>query len=257
MAKIKGVLLDLSGTLYSGSDRIEGTRRCLAELERRAIPYRFLTNTTTQSRARIVQKLASLGVVTKEEWILTPMAAACERFRADGFASAALFVAEEAKEDFSEIPEDRAHPDVVILGDLGREFDYDTLNQAFRLIADGAAFYALARNRCFESGGELFLDMGPFVEALAYASRKEPVCLGKPSKAFFENAVAELDVPAESVAVVGDDLESDVLGAMHNKLIGILVQTGKFNRDQLDQMEQKPDAVIESIAVLPELLSSS
>ena len=248
------MLLDLSGTLYSGADRIDGTRRCLAELDKRQIPYRFLTNTTTRSRAGIAEKLASLGVETEEAWILTPIAAARERFRADGFESAALFVAGEAREDLVGIPEDPHRADVLILGDLGRDFSYDTLNRAFRLLAGGAAFYALAQNRCFERDGALFLDMGPFVEALAYASQKRPVCLGKPSKAFFEGAVAELGVPADSVAVVGDDLESDVLGAMRHGMIGVLVQTGKYNREQLELSAEKPDAVIESIAALPELL---
>lgn len=253
---IQGVLLDLSGTLYSGEERIEGARRCLADFEKRGIPYRFLTNTTTKSRGRIARKLAKLQIPTKEEWILTPMAAACERFRVDGFKTAALFVADAAKEDFPGIRETEDRPDVLILGDLGKGFDYAVLNRGFRLLAGGSAFYALARNRCFESEGELFLDMGPFVEALAYASRTEPICLGKPSEAFFQSAVTEMGIPAEAVAVVGDDLESDVLGAMDHGLTGVLVRTGKFNRDQLEQSERKPDAVINSIADLPDLLFS-
>ncbi len=255
-AKIQGVLLDLSGTLYSGDERIAGTRRCLEELVERGIPYRFLTNTTTRSRSRIAEKLAELRVPAKEEWILTPMAAACERFEADGFETAALFVAEAAKEDFRGIRETEDRPEVLILGDLGESFDYATLNRAFRLLAGGAAFYALARNRCFESGGKLFLDMGPFVEALAYASGKKPICLGKPSEAFFRSAVAGLGVPTEAVAVVGDDLESDVLGAMDHGLTGVLVRTGKFSREQLERSERKPDAVIESIADLPGILGA-
>lgn len=256
-SEIKGVLLDLSGTLYSGDERIAGTRRCLAELEKRGIPYRFLTNTTTRSRARIAEKLASFQVSTNEKWILTPMAAARDRFRADGFETAALFVAEAAKEDFAGIPETEERPDVLILGDLGEDFGYGILNRAFRLIAGGAAFYALARNRCFESRGELFLDMGPFVEALAYASRTEPVCLGKPSEDFFRKAVHDLGLPAVSVAVVGDDLESDVLGGMEHGLSGILVRTGKFDEEQLRQSDTKPDAIIDSIADLPDLLDSN
>ena len=256
-AEIQGVLLDLSGTLYSGDERIEGTRRCLAQLEKRGVPYRFLTNTTTRSRSRIARKLTELQVPTREEWILTPMAAACERFRADGFETAALFVAEAAKEDFAGIRETEIQPDALILGDLGENFDYGILNRAFRLIADGAAFYALARNRFFEAGGELFLDMGPFVEALAYASRTEPVCLGKPSEAFFRSAVTDLGLPPESIAVVGDDLETDVLGAMDYGLTGVLVRTGKFHRSQLDQSNRKPNAVIDSIADLPTLLESN
>ncbi|MEM0965519.1 MAG: HAD-IIA family hydrolase [Verrucomicrobiota bacterium] len=252
--EVEGILLDLSGTLYSGDKRIEGTRKCLAELKSRKLPYLFLTNTTTKPRCLIAEKLADFGIETAEEAILTPMVAAREQWKKDGFETAALFVGEDLKGDLVGIRENYEKPDVVIVGDLGEDFSYSILNQIFRLLMGGASFYALARNRRFESEGELFLDMGPFIEALAYGSGKQPICLGKPSPEFFSGAVAQLGVPREKVAVVGDDLESDVLGAMDCGLKGVLVRTGKFAEAQLMDSSRKPDAVLDSIAALPDLL---
>jgi len=253
-SNISGVLLDLSGTLYSGDERIEGTRKCLAALRERNIAFRFLTNTTTKSLEEIAAKLDALEIEVEIDWILTPLAAARERLMVDGFKTAALFMANPVKKDLGDIIETEDDPDVVIMGDLSDQFDYATLNRAFRLLAKGSAFYALAKNRCFESGGELSLDLGPFIEALSYASRKEPVCLGKPSPGFFQHAIKELNLPPENIAVIGDDLETDVLGAMDCGLKGILVRTGKYNEELLRNSPRSPDAVIDSIEELPSLL---
>jgi len=138
-SEIQGVLLDLSGTLYSGEDRIEGTRRCLSILDERQIPYRFLTNTTTKSRSRIAVKLTELQIQFKEEWILTPLAAARERLKKDGFKTAALLMDDAVKGDLGGIAETQVDPDVVVIGDLGEGFTYSVLNQAFQLLAGGAA----------------------------------------------------------------------------------------------------------------------
>tara|TARA_R100000027_G_scaffold67314_2_gene65532 strand:+ start:9747 stop:10517 length:771 start_codon:yes stop_codon:yes gene_type:complete len=251
--EIRGVLLDLAGTLYSGSERISGARHCLKELNKRGIPYCFLTNTTTQSLASIRAKLDSFGIEVGEEQILTPLAAAREQFAKDGFSTANLMIREEAKVDLAGIEESET-PDVVIMGDLGEGFTYEVMNRAFRQLANGAAFYALARNRSFEADGELFLDMGAYVEALHYASLREPLCLGKPSEAFFASAVDLIGVPRENVLVVGDDLESDVLGAMEQGMTGVLVRTGKFDEGALQKSDRQPSFVIDSIRDLPALL---
>ena len=252
---IRGVLLDLSGTLYSGDHRIEGTRRTLSWLKENGIRYRFLTNTTTKPRTRILEKLRSLDVEGTEESILTPFEAAREQLKQDGCDSVFPLVAEKVLGELGAVEVTEDSPDAVVIGDLGSDFDYEILNRAFRCLADGARFYALARNRVFESEGNLCLDMGPFVQALEFAVRREALCLGKPSGPFFDRALTDLGLSAREVAVVGDDLESDVLGAMDHGMKGVLVRTGKFSADLLEHSGQKPDAVIDSIADLPDLLA--
>jgi len=255
-SEIKGVLLDLSGTLYSGGKRIDGTRRTLGWLGDRGMDFRFLTNTTTKSRSGIFQKLGDLGIEASEESILTPLVAVREQLKNDGSRTIFPLLKEEVLSELADFEFSDCSPDAVVVGDLGEDFGYEILNRAFRCLHNGAKFYVLARNRIYESGGELFLDMGPFVGALEYALRREAVCLGKPSGAFFDLALAALGLPRSEVAVVGDDLESDVLGAIDYGMRGILVKTGKFSADLLRNSERKPDAVIESIAALPEALTA-
>jgi len=82
----------------------------------------------------------------------------------------------------------------------------------------------------------------------------EATILGKPSPAYFEAALAALDAEPELTWMVGDDLEADVEGAQRFGLRTVLVRTGKFRPEQLERTTVVPDAVLSSIAYLPEWL---
>jgi ribonucleotide monophosphatase NagD (HAD superfamily) len=110
---------------------------------------------------------------------------------------------------------------------------------------------ALSRDRYFRQGERLALDAGPFVAALEYAASTTADVAGKPSPAFFAAAVESLGLaPDRSVAMVGDDLWSDVEGAQRAGLQGWLVRTGKFREDVFRGASIVPDRVLESVAVL-------
>ena len=95
------------------------------------------------------------------------------------------------------------------------------------------------------------------MRALEEATGVEPVVLGKPSPDFFATGVAELGVDTDRVAMVGDDLHNDVLGAQHAGLRGVLVRTGKFREQLLAASAERPDVVIDSFADLPRLLDAT
>jgi ribonucleotide monophosphatase NagD (HAD superfamily) len=99
------------------------------------------------------------------------------------------------------------------------------------------------------------LDSGAFLMGLERAAGVEAVVIGKPNAGFFEQAVGLLGLPAERVAMVGDDLENDVLAAADLRLTGVLVRTGKFRPQALEEARRQPDLVIDSIADLPGVLA--
>jgi ribonucleotide monophosphatase NagD (HAD superfamily) len=95
-----------------------------------------------------------------------------------------------------------------------------------------------------------FADLDPFVRALEYAAGVEAVVLGKPAADFYRLAVERLDLSADQVVMVGDDVRGDVGGAQQAGLAGVLVRTGKFTPADLTG-EIDPTAVLDSIADLP------
>jgi HAD superfamily hydrolase (TIGR01458 family) len=163
-------------------------------------------------------------------------------------------VLDELREDLEGLNESGDGVDAVIVGDLGDRWDYEVLNRAFGQLMDGAALIALQRNRYWETAEGLALDAGPFVAALEYAVGREAEVVGKPSPAFFELVLSDLGVGASAAAMVGDDVEADVGGALEAGIAGILVRTGKYREEDVTSSGIEPTATVDSIADVPALL---
>jgi HAD superfamily hydrolase (TIGR01458 family) len=142
------------------------------------------------------------------------------------------------------------------MGDLGEQFGFRILNQAFRLVMDGAELVALQKNRFWLTADGLSLDAGPFVAAIEYATGKDAFVVGKPSPRFFEIVLADLGADRDSVAMAGDDIETDIGGALDAGIAAVLVRTGKYREDFVRDSGIEPTATIDSVAELPELLGS-
>ncbi|MDQ8044766.1 MAG: TIGR01458 family HAD-type hydrolase [Solirubrobacteraceae bacterium] len=255
-----GLLLDIDGVLHVGDEAIPGAVDTLAKLRAAGVPLRLVTNTTSRPRAAVTDRLQRLGFDVETDDLLTPAAMAVRLCRERGYERVALITAHALKQDLSEL-EAVVSPgsavDAVIVGDLGPGFSYGVLNGAFRSLLRGADLIALQRNRYWRRPEGLVLDAGPFIAALEYGSGVTATVVGKPSPAFFLAAVDELGLTADKVAMIGDDLEADVGGALDAGLAGILVQTGKFRADELDDSPIDPTLVIESVADAPALVGIS
>ena len=206
-----------------------------------------------------MERLAGYGLDARAEEIVTATLAGAELIRAEGYGRVAPFVPVAALEDMQGLElrggtsdRPRGAADVVVLGDLGDRWTFALLQEAFEQLMAGAALVALSRDRYFRQGERLALDAGPFVAALEYAAGATAAVAGKPSAAFFGAAVRSLGLAADrAVAMVGDDLWSDVQGAQRAGLQGWLVRTGKFREDTLRASGITPDRILASVAELP------
>jgi phospholysine phosphohistidine inorganic pyrophosphate phosphatase len=254
---VEGLLLDLSGVIYVQDEAVPGAADALERLRSEGIPIRLVTNTTMRPRSSILERLERLGIEADPAELLTPATLAASRCAEAGYESVSLVVLDELREDLEGLEERGDSVDAVIVGDLGDSWDYGVLNRAFRQLMDGAALIALQKNRYWETAEGLSLDAGPFVSALEYATGREAEVVGKPSPAFFELALRELDVSAGRAAMVGDDVEADVGGAIDAGLAGILVRTGKYREDLVRESGIEPTATVDSIADIPWLILES
>jgi HAD superfamily hydrolase (TIGR01458 family) len=253
------ILLDIDGVLHVSGEAIPGAAEAVAALRKGGHALRLVTNNTTRARWKLAAELRSLGIdVAEDEIATTPLAA--------GRALAGLRVfaltMDSVKEDLARhvtLVEDGA--EVVLVGgadetnETREVFRYEHLNRAFAELWDGARLVCLHKNRWWQTAGGPLLDAGAFVAGLEYAAGVEAEVVGKPTAAYFEAALAELDARAEDSIMVGDDVEADVGAAKRVGMRGILVRTGKFRRAALAAADPKPDAVIDSVADLPRLLA--
>lgn len=243
------MVFDLDGVLYEQDTAVAGAARVVRRAREARLQVRFLTNTTSRSRARMAGKLASMGIDAEVDEIHSPAAAAARHLRR-GRKSALLLVQDDALEDFHGVLREDRHPDAVVVGDLGHGWSFELLNRAFGAIFEqGAELIGLGRTRYWDAGGALQLDAGPFVVALEYAADVEALVFGKPEAAIFETVVDDLGLDAGQVVMVGDDVRSDVAAAMEAGLRGVLVRTGKFRPRDLEAGIE-PDLVLDSVADL-------
>lgn len=256
------VLLDLDGTLYTDAGPVPGGLDAIAALRWRGIPFCCVSNTTSRPRTGIVLRLEAMGYDIAIDEIVTPIQSAITYCVLKGFRTVAPLVPAATLEELVGVElipmeSDRA-ADAVLVGDLGEAWSYPLLQRAFTRIRAGATLLALTRDRFYQRGGELVLDAGLFVAGLEFATGRAAIVLGKPAPDFFEAALASLNLSATDragqIVMVGDDLHTDVGGAMRAGLEGWLVRTGKFREEQLREGEVVPTRVIDSVADLVDAL---
>jgi HAD superfamily hydrolase (TIGR01458 family) len=250
------LLLDLDGTVYAGRALVPGAAAAVTALREAGFPFLFTTNTSRKSRADVVTSLADMGLTASQDEILTAPVAAAAWLEAQGIRRVQLLVSDSTHADFTGLDLTEEHPEAVLVGDLGAGFTFERLNSAFRSLRSGARLVAIHRNRFWIPEAGPTLDAGPFVAALEYASGATATLIGKPSPEFFAMAARRLDVPADRLAVVGDDLESDVRGGRAAGLVTVQVRTGKFDAEATRRVppEQCPHHVVDSLADVPSLV---
>jgi HAD superfamily hydrolase (TIGR01458 family) len=222
---VKGILIDLSGTVHIGDRPLPGAVDAIRRLRESGVPFRFVTNTSRKTRAMLHENLHRLGIDVPVEYLFTAPLAVRRYLEKTGL-SPFLLVHPDLVGEFDGLT--REQPVAVVVGFAQHAFTYAALNRAFQLLMDGAPLLATGKTRYFEGTDGLDLDAGPFVTALEYAAGTEALVMGKPASQFFLNAVKELGCRPEEAVMVGDDVVSDVGAAIGAGLRGILVQTGKY-----------------------------
>lgn len=254
---ITTVLLDLDGVVYVEDEPVPGARNAIERMRDAGLTLRFVTNTTSRPRAATLAKLARLRMDVGDDELITPAVLALQHCHARGHRRAMLLMRDDVKGDFTGLEATEHEPDAVIVGDLGERFDYDVLNRAFRHLLAGAELIALQKNRYWLRDDGLSLDVGPFVAALEYAADCEAHVVGKPAAAFFAHVLEGAAAAPGEAVMVGDDIESDIAGALKAGIESVLVRTGKYREAAVLASGIEPTATVDSLADVPPLLRSS
>ena len=259
MGETQGVLLDIDGVLTVSWEALPGAVETIAWLRREVMPFRLITNTTTHTRRDLAATLETAGLVVEPDEIVTAVVATASYLRAH-HAGASVFVLSDgdAREDLDGVSlVDVEEAEVVVLGGAGEDFTYPTMNRVFRRLAEGASLVGMHRNLYWRTAEGWQLDGGAYVAGLEEATGRKAAICGKPSLAYFAEALRLLRVPADRAVMVGDDVVNDVLGAQAAGITGLLVRTGKFLATDLERANGAPDHVLDSIADLPAWLEAA
>jgi HAD superfamily hydrolase (TIGR01450 family) len=251
------LLLDLDGAVYVGGQAIPGAVETILELRRRGKQVRFITNDPTHDAAFYAERLARLGLPTPEREILPVAGAMLAYLQAQGecrglsthvVGSPALktYLAAAGLELVEGAAAERAA--VVAVGGWW-DFDYQQLKLAGRAARQAEHFILSAWDAAFPMPDGPWPGAGAIAAGIAYMAGRQPVAVGKPEPWLFRAAAATLP-PDSRLAMVGDNLDTDILGAQRAGYTSILVLTGHSSRDDLARSTSRPDYVLDSLADL-------
>ncbi len=255
MNMIKGFLIDLDGVLYIEDQVIPGAVETVNWLRQQGYPFRFLTNTTMRSRGSLIQKLQRIGIQAEASDMFSTAVVAARWLANQGVSRVQLLLTDDAQKDFNGFQVTSDRPEVVVVGDLGKAFNFEILNSAFLAVKEGARLVALQKGRYWQTRNGLAIDAGAFVVALEYATETEAELIGKPNRAYFDTALTDMGIDPAQVAMIGDDILMDIGGAQALGMTTILVLSGKYAYDSQQPVSIEPDWTLESIADLPKLVA--
>ena len=251
----RAIFYDIDGVLAVSWEALPGAAEAVAVLREAGWLTAFVTNTSSLSRKEIARRLADAGVDAATDEIFTAARAAARYLDEHHHGARCLLLNNgDLGEDVAGLNLVDKDADVVLTGASGPDITYEALNRAFQSLLGGARLVAMHRNASWATAAGLQLDMGPFVLALESAAGVEAKVVGKPAPEFYGSILDQLGVKAADTVMIGDDVESDVLGAQALGMHGVLVRTGKFRPETLAAASGEPDDVIDSVADLADLL---
>jgi HAD superfamily hydrolase (TIGR01458 family) len=253
---IEGLLLDMDGVLGVSWTPLDGAAAAVTRLHAAGVPLRVLTNTTALPQPRFGEVLREAGFPFADGDILTASVLAGAWLREQRPDARVFLLGDAQAEDLAGVQLvglDEA-PDVVLVSGADDSFCFEAFNRVLAALRGGAELVAMHRNLFWVTRRGEKLDAGAYLLGLEATTGLEAIVLGKPAPSSFRAGLAELGLPADRVAMVGDDVENDVLAAQAVGITGVLVRTGKFREDQLARASGTPDHVVGSILDVPELL---
>ena len=166
------LLIDLDGVLYQGGSAVAGAADTIAWINSRKVPHLYVTNTTSKCRDSLLDKFNQLGIKAEANDIFTPIVAASEWLHNRQLKRVIFFVPENALTEFDGFEQldysTATSVDAIVIGDLGDEWSYTKLNQAFRMLMaePRPVLIALGLSRFLQFAEGLRLDLAPFFKAL-------------------------------------------------------------------------------------------
>ena len=247
----KGYLIDLDGTIYRGKERIPAGEAFVHELQKRGLPYLFVTNNTTRTPETVQQMLAeNFNIETPLETVYTATLATIDYLNDKNLGKKVYVIGDVGlKHAIAEAGyvEDAEHPDYVVVG-LEWEVDYEKFSLATLAIQRGAHFVGTNPDLNIPTERGLLPGAGSLVALLEAATRVKATYIGKPNAIIMEKALKHLGLPKEQVVMVGDNYLTDIRAGIDNGIPTLLVTTGFTRPEEVPDLPIQPTHVLSSLA---------
>lgn len=250
----RNLLIDLDGVLYRGDTALPEASVFIQWLRGLRIPFRLVSNNSTLTPQQYVAKLSGLGMSVHAEEVFTSALATVRYLKQRKDQGISAYVIGEgglltalSESGFTITPD---NPAWVIAG-LDRGFTYEKLTLASLAIQRGAQFIGTNPDVSLPTERGLLPGAGSILAAISAATGTEPIVIGKPEPLMLQLAMQEMGAEIEGTAMLGDRLDTDILGAVNLGMRSLLVLTGVSSRKEAETGAIHPSAIVSD---LPELM---
>ncbi|MEK5170107.1 MULTISPECIES: TIGR01457 family HAD-type hydrolase [Staphylococcus] len=243
MKNYKAYLIDLDGTMYKGTDEIDGAAQFIDYLNRNEIPHLYVTNNSTKTPDQVVDKLREMKIDAKPEEIVTSALATAD-FISEEHTNASVYMLggnglKTALTEAGLSVKADEHVDYVVIG-LDEEVTYEKLAVATLGVRNGAKFLStnpdvsIPKERGFLPGN------GAITSVVSVSTGVQPQFIGKPETIIMDKALEILGLNKEDVAMVGDLYDTDIMSGINVGIDTIHVQTGVTTYEEIQTKEVPP-----------------
>lgn len=249
MKSYEGFLIDLDGTMYRGTEKINEAVAFVNELEKRGLPYLFVTNNSSSTPEAVAEKLISMAVSTTANHVFTTSMATAQYISETEKGKRVYMIGEEGLkvallEKGFELVEEKA--DVVVIG-IDRQITYEKLAKACLLVREGAQFISTNSDVALPSERGFLPGNGSITSVVSVSTGVQPLFIGKPESIIVEQARERLGTPKEKTLLVGDNYETDITAGIRAGIDTLLVHTGVTTKEQLPEKEIQPTYAVSSL----------
>jgi HAD superfamily hydrolase (TIGR01458 family) len=252
-SRFEAVIFDVDGVLEFQGVVYPGAVELLDHLRKRDITIRIITDSTLKSRKTCAEKLRAGGFRIDPKEIITASYATAQYLKTLNPRSCWVMLKGQGLEEFSGLHLDDHDPEYIVLGDLREDFNFHNMNKALKLLLQGSKLVVMITEMVDTGMGDVELTVGAYGKMLEEAAHVRATYIGKPNRTIFDIALKTLDIKKSKILMVGDRIQSDILGAKNVGIRSALVKTGEFKDSDLDG-DVTPDYLCESIEDLRSIL---
>ncbi|MEF9920694.1 MAG: HAD-IIA family hydrolase [Erysipelotrichaceae bacterium] len=250
---MKMYMIDLDGTMYRGTAIIDGAKDFIDYLIKTKQRFVFLTNNAKRTKAQNVEHMEKMGYENiKEEHFFTSAMASARYVKKHYEGNKAFYIGQdglkEALLDNGFVISEEA-VDHVFIG-LDVDGTYEKYSKALGHLLKGANLIGTNNDRLLAKPDGFNVGNGSIVAMFEYAIHKESPRIGKPYAPILEEACEYFKIDKEDAIIVGDNLETDILLGVNEKVETVFVTSGVHSVEDIERYHIKPDHIVNNLREL-------